>query len=153
MDYSHFSILGYAVHQHPHGNKVHGYRIVNPAAHLAKREHFFSGSKLSVKEYSGKSEVSAFQDYLSDHPNAFVWFHSLHCGHCIVMKDAFYDAASRSKDVSFIKVDANDYSDLCAYYQVRGFPTMKLFKNGEESDTYSGDRSANSFLSWLSQRV
>jgi thiol-disulfide isomerase/thioredoxin len=153
MNYSHFSVLGYAVHQNQHGNKVHGYRIVNPASHLAKREHFFSGVKTSIQEYSGKSEVASFQDYLADHPNAFVWFHALWCGHCIAMKDDFEKASSRSKNVSFIKVDADQYPELCAHYNVRGFPTLKLFKNGEESETYSGVRSADAFLSWLSQRV
>lgn len=162
MNYSRFSLLGYAPHA-PHSYL--GHRIVNPAAHVnsSKRENY-SGLKSSrssrssksknVIEYKGVSDVPSFQNFLRDHPVAFVWFYAPWCGHCVAMEDAYNAVAEELSDsVSFIKVNADENTELCVQYKVSGYPTLKLFKNGKDSETYSGSRTADAFSQWLSQRV
>lgn len=156
--YSHFALLGYAEHQQPHGKLSHAYRIVNPAAHVRENFSSFFGvkpkaSSSRVIEYNESSDPTSFRNFLRQHPNAFVWFHATWCGHCIAMKDDYDQAAEAVPNVSFIKVDADKHAPLIKFYKVEGFPTLKLFMDGDQIIEYEGKRSASNFINWLKQRV
>lgn len=155
MNYSHFSYLGYTI-----PNKgVHSYRVVNPKQHQnqQKRENYSAsaGSSASaVIDLASAPDVATFQNFLRDHPSAFVWFHATWCGHCIAMKDAYADAASRLQGkVSFIRIDADKYRNLVSHYNVEGFPTMILFTGGKPVKVYDGKRNADAFVSWLNENA
>jgi thiol-disulfide isomerase/thioredoxin len=164
--YSHFALLGYSEHQQPHGKLTHAYRIVNPAARAKEnfKESFFmfGGEKIDSKptavssrviEYNDSSDPTSFRNFLRKHPNAFVWFHATWCGHCTAMKDDFDQAAEVVQNVSFIKVDAEQHKPLIQFYNVVGFPTLKLFMDGDQIVEYEERRNASSFINWLRQQV
>jgi thioredoxin-like negative regulator of GroEL len=147
MNYSHFSYLGYTIPS----KGTHSYRIVNPKQQ--KRENYASITQ-SVIDLASASDVTTFQNFLRDHPSAFVWFHATWCGHCVSMKDAYADAASRLQGkVSFIRIDADKYRNLVSHYNVQGFPTMILFTGGKPVKVYEGKRTADAFVSWLKENA
>lgn len=41
-----------------------------------------------------------------------------------------------------LKVDCTSNSNICSKYQVSGYPTLKVFRDGEESGAYDGPRTS-----------
>ena len=42
---------------------------------------------------------------------------------------------------------------VCGKFDVRGYPTVKLFKNGKEVEKYAGPRTAEAFVSYIDQAL
>ena len=65
------------------------------------------------------------------------------CGHCKKLAPEYAKAAKRMKEndppVPFAKVDATAESDLGTRYEVKGYPSKKVFRKGEAHD-YDGPR-------------
>ena len=47
------------------------------------------------------------------------------------------------------KVDCTQHKEVCSAQGVRGYPTLKLFKDGSEVEKYSGARSFDALSSYL----
>lgn len=77
------------------------------------------------------------------------------CGHCTAMAPDFKAAATTIKDqVTFVKVDATVESMLATRYEIKGFPTLKLFTANKEGKLpsfkdYTGGRSSSEIIEWL----
>uniref|UniRef100_A0A8B9JTI6 protein disulfide-isomerase n=1 Tax=Astyanax mexicanus TaxID=7994 RepID=A0A8B9JTI6_ASTMX len=65
------------------------------------------------------------------------------CGHCKKLAPEFETAAKRLKGVvTLAKVDCTSSTEVCGRFGVTGYPTLKIFRNGRESSSYDGPRSA-----------
>lgn len=67
------------------------------------------------------------------------------CGHCKSAKPEFTAAAEELKDdprVMYGAVDCTVEKAVCDVYQVKGFPTFKVFQyyNKAEVESYDGER-------------
>jgi len=43
---------------------------------------------------------------------------------------------------SFDEVDCTANSEICERFGVNGYPTLKIFRNGEDAGSYDGPRTA-----------
>ena len=72
------------------------------------------------------------------------------CGPCKQLAPTLEELSEELKGKAIIaKVNVDDYPDLAAKYNVRGIPTMVLFKNGEVVDTKVGALPKSSLLDWI----
>jgi protein disulfide-isomerase A6 len=79
--------------------------------------------------------------------SALVKFFAPWCGHCKRLKptwDELADALAEQDDVLVVDVDCTEdgNKDLCAQYDVKGFPTVKYFtgSTGAKGEDYNGGR-------------
>ena len=90
------------------------------------------------------TSTAAFSDQvLASHAPVLVDFYADWCGPCQAQTpvlEAF--AATHSNDVEVVKVNIDEHPQLASTYGVRSIPTLKLFENGEVTDTRVGVSSA-----------
>ena len=86
-----------------------------------------------------------------------VEFYAPWCGHCKRLEPEYAklgDAFANEKDVVIAKVDADAHRELGQRFGVRGFPTIKLFLDGEaEPIAYSGGRDADSMANFIREKL
>uniref|UniRef100_A0A3Q3EI53 Protein disulfide-isomerase n=1 Tax=Labrus bergylta TaxID=56723 RepID=A0A3Q3EI53_9LABR len=97
---------------------------------------------------------SRASDVIGDHSLALVEFFAPWCGHCKRLAPEYEVAATRLKGmVALAKVDCTVNSNICSKYGVSGYPTLKLFRDGEESGPYDGPRTADGIVSLLKKQA
>lgn len=96
---------------------------------------------------------SDFDEFIADKEAVLVMFYAPWCGHCKRMKPAYSEAATRALELGvngiFAAVDATAHSDISGKFGVKGFPTIKLFQNGQLTKDYQGDRSTEDMLAFI----
>ncbi|XP_066299647.1 uncharacterized protein [Branchiostoma lanceolatum] len=106
------------------------------------------------------SEVShlteeTFSSFIKEHDSVLVMFYAPWCGHCKKMKPAYQEAAETLKTAGpgakLAAVDCTKYGALAKTYQVRGYPTIKYFRGGEEIQKYQGARDADSIVQFMTK--
>ena len=107
-------------------------------------------------EHVAVLKTDNFDDFIKNNKYAFVKFYAPWCGHCKSMEPAYSKLAQRMKaetdGVAIGKVDSTVENDLGTRYGVQGFPTLKLFINGEPVD-YSGGREEEPMFNWLKKKT
>jgi thioredoxin 2 len=108
----------------------------------------FTGHPVVVTEKSFTTQTSR-----SDIP-AVVDFWAEWCGPCKMMAPVFEKvAAEMEPDVRFLKVDTEAEPQLAARYNIRGIPTLMLFRNGKVVAQRAGAMDANSLRAWVRQNA
>jgi protein disulfide-isomerase A1 len=75
-----------------------------------------------------------FESAINENPLIAVEFFSPWCGHCKSLAPEWEKAAAALKGkVPVAKVDCTANQELCGAHGVQGYPTLKLFRNGESS--------------------
>ncbi len=64
--------------------------------------------------------------------NTIVDFWAPWCGPCKMLGPIFEELSEEVKQVNFAKVNVDDNQDISMQAQVRGIPTMVLYKDGSE---------------------
>lgn len=82
---------------------------------------------------------SSFKDIISSQTPVLVDFHADWCGPCKMLAPILKQVKEELGDsVKVIKIDVDKNQQLASKYQVRGVPTMLLFKNGKQLWRQSG---------------
>jgi len=99
-----------------------------------------------------------FDSKLSTYDTALVMFYAPWCGHCKRLKPEFEKAGSllfkNDPPVTMVKVDCTEGGkSTCNKFSVQGYPTLKIFKNGEFSSEYNGPREASGIAKYMRSQV
>ncbi|KAL1493457.1 hypothetical protein ABEB36_011505 [Hypothenemus hampei] len=101
---------------------------------------------------------SDFDAKIAEHETALVMFYAPWCGHCKRLKPEYAKAAEdlirNDPPVALVKVDCTEAGkDTCSKNSVSGYPTLKIFRNGEYSQDYNGPREAAGIVKYMKAQV
>jgi protein disulfide-isomerase A1 len=93
-----------------------------------------------------------FDEVLKENERVLVEFYAPWCGHCKKLAPEYVKAAESLKEqgvnVKLAKVDATEEKELGSRFEVKGFPTLKWFVNGEPTE-FNGGRTADEIVNWI----
>jgi len=72
------------------------------------------------------------------------------CGHCKRLAPTWVEFAAANKEAPFAvaEVDCTAQQPLCKKYDIRGYPTIKYLKMGEEPTEFHGARTKEALQTW-----
>lgn len=101
-----------------------------------------------------KQKATTFNEIINGDKPVLVDFYADWCGPCKMMNPILKDLKKRMGDtINIIKVDAEKNADAAIKYNVRGVPTLILFKDGQILWQQSGVVQAKQLESIINQKV
>jgi len=93
---------------------------------------------------------SNFDEIVKPESLMLVEFFAPWCGHCKALAPHYEEAATalKEKGIKIAKVNCVDEADLCQANGIQGYPTLRVYRNGEYKD-YTGPRQADGIVSYM----
>ena len=108
-----------------------------PFAHFFKKDR--SNSPSFDQSIIHEVNDQRLQELIQQHELVLVDFWTNWCGPCIMMEKSLEKIAqSESVNCTIAKVNTVIHPKLAEKHNVKGLPTLKLFKNGEEVKHFAG---------------
>ncbi|WP_417372070.1 thioredoxin [Gelidibacter japonicus] len=105
--------------------------------------------------YNLKTNImSNFSEIIKENKPVLVDFYATWCGPCQLMHPILDDVKEAVGDkASILKIDVDKNQELASKYQVRGVPTIMVFKNGEQLFRQSGVLQKNELVELLNKHI
>lgn len=98
--------------------------------------------------------MSQFQKIINSEVPVLVDFYATWCGPCKMMSPILDEVAkSVQGKAKVIKIDVDKNKHAASVYQVRGVPTLILFKNGKQVWKQSGVVQAHQLIQIINQNL
>ncbi|XP_059620059.1 protein disulfide-isomerase A3 [Phlebotomus argentipes] len=99
-----------------------------------------------------------FSTRVAEVETTLVMFYAPWCGHCKRLKPEYAKAAELLRDddppIALAKIDCTEAGkETCGKFSVQGYPTLKIFRNGEVSQEYNGPREAAGIVKYMRAQV
>ena len=94
------------------------------------------------------------EEYISPDKTSLVLFYADWCGHCKKLKPTWKECSEKAKKdgLNMVQINVGEGTDkdkeLCEKYEIDGYPTIILFKNGKATP-YNGPRTEDGFINAL----
>lgn len=98
---------------------------------------------------------SDFDEKVGDGKLYFVKFYAPWCGHCKKLAPAWSELGKSFDNDSAVviaHVDCTKAKTVCSNAKIGGYPTLKLFYDGEEQEAYRGGRDLPAMKDFLSKQ-
>ncbi|PWA01489.1 hypothetical protein BB558_002416 [Smittium angustum] len=94
-----------------------------------------------------------FDEWISQAPLSLVEFYAPWCGHCKTLAPEYEVAASKLKEnkINLGKIDCTVETTICDKYNIKGFPTLYVFKDGQHL-AYNGTRKSDGIISYMKKQ-
>lgn len=99
---------------------------------------------MSVKIISSKDFDNILKDNL-----VFVDFFAKWCGPCKMLSPIIDEISDKIKDVTFVKVDVDESSELASMFGIMSIPTLLLFKEGKLVNKSVGFMSKDEIIKFI----